>query len=276
MRLARGLALACCLLLAGCATGGSPGPGARSLGKDPLEPINRAVYQFNDTFDRHVGEPVARAWVDYVPTMVRTGVHNFFGNLDDVLISANNLLQGKVYEGVSDFMRVVVNTTVGLGGLLDVASEARLEKHNEDLGQTLAVWGVPDGPYLVLPFLGPSTLRDAPATLASVQVHPFAPATKVADPEHWRSLYNPGVGLYLTDMRASALEVGALLDSAALDRYRFMRDAWLQRRHNLIHDGNLPPALPTDDEDEGDDDLPAAPPVRDNSGADLPQSEKRP
>jgi phospholipid-binding lipoprotein MlaA len=196
---------------------------------------------------------VARAWVDYVPKLVRTGVHNFFSNLDDILVSANNLLQGKVYEGASDFMRVVINTTFGLGGLFDVATDARLEKHNEDLGQTLAVWGVPDGPYLVLPILGPSTLRDGPASLASVYAHPLAPAAREVDPAHWRGPYNGGVGLYFTDMRAGALEVGSLMDVAALDRYRFMRDAWLQRRHSLIHDGNVLPAPPPEDDE---DDLP--------------------
>ena len=235
-----------CALLAGCATGA----GTRAGGRDPFEPFNRAVYAFNDTIDRHLAEPVARAWVDYVPSMVRTGVHNFLGNLDDLLIGANNLLQGKVYEGTSDFMRFIVNSTFGLAGVLDVASEARLEKHNEDLGQTLATWGVPDGPYLVLPFLGPSTMRDAPSTVLTYVSYPLRPIAREIDPATWRSPFNTATGLYLLDMRAELLGAGSIVDNAALDRYRFVRDAFLQRRHSLIYDGNPPPSRNDDGEED--------------------------
>ncbi len=238
--------LAACVLLAGCATG----PGSRAAGRDPFESVNRAVFAFNDTFDRHLAQPVARAWVDYVPSILRTGVRNFLGNFDDLLIGANNLLQGKVHEGTSDFMRFVINSTFGLGGLLDVASEARLEKHNEDLGQTLATWGVPDGPYLVLPFLGPSTARDAPSAFLTYVSYPLRPVARTAEPGTWRAPFNTATGLYLLETRAELLQAGSILDNAALDRYRFVRDAFIQRRHSLIHDGNPPPPTPAEDEED--------------------------
>ena len=253
-----------CLLLAGCATG----PGSRAGGRDPFESVNRAVFSFNDTFDRHLAQPVARAWVDYVPSTLRTGVRNFLGNFDDLLIGANNLLQGKVYEGTSDFMRFVINSTFGLAGLLDVASEARLEKHNEDLGQTLATWGVPDGPYLVLPFLGPSTVRDAPSTALTYVSYPLRPAARAVDSGTWRAPFNTATGLYLVETRAELLQAGSILDNAALDRYRFVRDAFIQRRHSLIHDGNPPPTTPAED-DEDDVLAPGSPvmaKVDDNAG----------
>ncbi len=137
--------------------------------RDPLEPINRAIYQFNEGLDKTVVSPAAELYRGVLPQFVRTGVSNFFANINDVLIALNNLLQGKLPDAVSDVGRVAVNTTVGLLGVLDVATEIGLEKHDEDFGQTLGRWGVGDGPYLVLPFFGPSNLRDALATHRRLQ-----------------------------------------------------------------------------------------------------------
>ncbi len=231
-------------LLAGCAsTAGSS--------RDPLEPMNRAVFRFNDFFDENLYKPVAKGYVAVVPSPIRTGIHNVLANIDDLVICLNNVLQGKVPEAASDFMRFVINSTFGLGGLIDVASEARLEKHNEDFGQTLGWWGVPSGPYVVIPFWGPSNFRDGPALIVTYKTYPLTPAAKEAYPGHWVATLNGVRTVSLIDVRANLLQTTNLLDDAALDRYRFVRDAYTQRRRNLVYDGQ-PPLEP---EDEVDDEL---------------------
>ena len=221
------LGLATLALAGGCASGPHADP------RDPLEPFNRSIYAFNDGVDRAVLKPVAQAYVDVLPSFVRTGVNNFFGNLSDAWSAVNSLLQLKGQAAVDNLFRVQMNTLFGLGGLIDVASDANIERHNEDFGQTLGYWGVPSGPYLVLPLLGPSTLRDT----AVMPVETVGNGVTYIDPERAR------VGLYVlraVDGRAGLLRVGNLLDDAALDRYSFTRDAYLQRRLNDVHDGNPP------------------------------------
>lgn len=210
----------------GCATvaGQPPNP------VDPLEPLNRSVYRFNDTVDRAVLRPVATAYRNALPLMVRTGVNNFFGNLGEVWNLANNVMQLKLQNSAETFMRLNVNTIFGLGGLLDIASEAGIERHREDFGQTLGRWGVPSGPYVVLPLLGSSTVRDA----AALPVDRYGDAlTAVHDIPARNSLY----GLRLVDERARFLRASQMLDDAALDKYSFTRDAYLQRRRNAVSDG---------------------------------------
>jgi phospholipid-binding lipoprotein MlaA len=206
--------------LGGCAT---------TNPKDPFEHFNRAVFGFNDAVDQAALKPAAQAY-SHLPSFVQTGVGNFFGNLGDVWTAVNNLLQGKVAEGMSDVMRVAVNTTFGLGGLLDIGTEAGLHKHKEDFGQTLGHWGVKSGPYVVLPILGPSTLRDTIATPLDLGADPWA----FKDPVRWR---NVGYVIRIIDQRAVVLDASNLIEEAALDRYEFVRDAYLQRRESKIRDG---------------------------------------
>ncbi len=230
----RMLALAAALLAAGCAT-------TAHDPRDPWEAFNRASFDFNDGFDRAILKPVAQGYEKVTPAFVREGVNDFFSNLEDVGVALNNLLQGKIAEGASDVGRVVVNSVFGVFGLWDVATPLGLEKHDEDFGQTLGWWGVPSGPYLVIPFLGPSSARDAPA--------------KVVDPQwYWPRLIHNDTAywtLWTFDKvrtRANLLKAGNILEEAAIDRYAFVRDAWLQRRRNQVYDGH-PPRL-KEDEDE--------------------------
>ena len=209
------------LVLQGCASAPNANP------RDPWEPFNRQVHGFNEGLDEAVVKPVAIAYRDITPSLVRTGVTNFFGNLSDVWSLVNNVLQLKPKESVETLARVGVNTTIGLAGVLDVATELKLEKHSEDFGQTLGRWGVPTGPYLVLPLLGPSTVRDTAAL-----------------PVNWRGNFIGGVddsvvrnslsALRVVDLRAGLLGASRMIDSAALDKYSFTRDAYLQRRRSLI------------------------------------------
>ncbi len=222
--------LAAALLLGGCATS----PRATSP-EDPWESYNRSVYRFNDAVDRAVLRPTAEAYEAYVPKPVSRSVSNFFGNLGDVLVFVNDLLQLKGEQALQDLGRVSVNSLVGLGGLFDVATPLDLPKHNEDFGQTLGYWGLGPGPYFVIPFLGPSSVRDASGTLASWN---FDPLAEMVDD------YGTYYGLKaveIVDLRASLLQGSRMLDSAALDPYAFMRGAYLQRRRNLVYDGNPPP-----------------------------------
>ncbi|WP_341888405.1 MlaA family lipoprotein [Variovorax sp. YR752] len=220
-------------LMAGCATG----PGASPT--DPFEPYNRGMTRFNDTVDEAVLEPVASAYQNVVPSLVRQGVTNFFSNLGDVWSLANNVAQLKLQNSAETFMRLNVNTFFGLGGLLDVASEARLPRHEEDFGQTLGYWGVGAGPYVVLPLLGPSTLRD---TIAR-PVDMYGDAQGHIHDIAWR---NSLAGLRVVDTRSRYLGATRLLGEAALDKYSFTRDAFLQRRRNQVYDGN-----PPDDDNAG-------------------------
>ena len=218
--------LACFALLGGCASTGNP--------RDPLEPINRGIYQFNDGVDTAVLKPVAEAYRDVLPQFMRTGVSNFFSNINDVIVALNNLLQAKFLNAVSDVGRIVVNTTVGLLGVLDVATEFGLEKHNEDFGQTLGFWGIGDGPYLVLPILGPSSLRDVFGTFVDFKTDPLT----YVDPSRAR---NQLWAARMINRRAELLDTSKILETAALDPYEFLRDAYLQRRRNLVYDGSPPP-----------------------------------
>ncbi|MGO4393103.1 VacJ family lipoprotein [Variovorax sp. M-6] len=225
---ARGALAAGFLVLAtGCATG----PGANPA--DPLEPLNRQVYRFNNAVDDAVLKPVATVYQAVLPSPVRTGVSNFFGNLSDVWSFANSVAQLKLRDSAQTFMRVNVNTVFGLGGILDVATELGIDRRSEDFGQTLGRWGVPAGPYIVLPLLGPSTLRDTVALPVDIQGDLV---NHVADIPVRNSMY----ALRYTDIRANLLRVGQLLDDAALDKYTFTRDAFLQRRRYEVHDGDVP------------------------------------
>lgn len=214
-------------MLSGCASG----PTADS--RDPLEPFNRSMYRFNDTVDRAVVKPVATAYRDVLPSPVRTGVTNFFSNLQDAWSFVNNGLQLKGEAAGSSLMRFSVNTFLGFGGLLDIASEMQIERHSEDFGQTLGHWGVDAGPYLVLPLLGPSTLRDTAALPVDAQGNLVSGVGDV-------STRNSLTALGLLNRRARLLEATSILDQVALDPYTFTRDAFLQRRQNDVYDGYPP------------------------------------
>lgn len=221
-RLAAPVALSL-LLLAGCATGPDANP------KDPLEPFNRSVYRFNDAVDTAVLKPVATAYVQVAPSPVRTGVSNFFGNLGDLWSAVNAGLQLRPRETADNLLRFSVNTVLGLGGLLDIASEAGIPRTRIDFGQTLGRWGVPSGPYLVLPFMGPSTVRDTGGLVADAAGDP------VGHVEHIPSR-NSLYALRVVDTRAGLLRAGEIFDGAALDRYSFLRDFYLNRRQRQIDD----------------------------------------
>ena len=213
-------------LVSGCATNGNP--------RDPLEPLNRGIYHFNDGVDNLVVKPVSIVYRGVVPQFARTGVSNFFANINDVIIALNNLLQGKFTQALSDVGRVAVNTTAGLLGVIDVATEVGLEKHNEDFGQTLGYWGLGNGPYLVLPFIGPSSIRDGVGWLVDFYTDPIT----YVDPSRDRNIL---WGTRFLSRRTELLDTSTILDTAALDPYEFLRDAYLQRRRNLVYDGNPPP-----------------------------------
>lgn len=216
-------------LLQGCATTA----GVAADPRDPWEGMNRKVYAFNEKLDEAVLKPVAQAYVDVVPSFVRTGVRNFLGNLGDVWTFVNATLQLKGQVAAETFMRVAVNSTLGLYGVLDIATEAGIEKRKEDLGQTLGHWGVKPGPYLVLPVLGPATLRDTAALPVDWQASPgqyFQDASS-----------RTGVTLLnATETRASLLKAGDAVKQASLDPYSFVRDGWLQKREYDVYDGNPP------------------------------------
>jgi phospholipid-binding lipoprotein MlaA len=228
----RGWALGLALLAAGCATSGDP--------RDPLEGVNRGVLVFNDAVDENLLQPASRLYRNVTPSGLRDSVRNFFGNLDDLYIGANNLLQGKVEQGLGDLMRVAVNTTLGFFGIIDWASDMGLEKHNEDFGQTLARWGVGDGAYLVLPLLGPSTLRDTAALPVDWEGDPVLWHTPVAE-------RNALTATRTVARRADLLGASSTLEEAALDRYVFLREAFLQRRRSLVYDGRPPRERPPAD-----------------------------
>jgi phospholipid-binding lipoprotein MlaA len=218
------LTLAVGATLGGCASTGGGNP------RDPFEKFNRAMFSFNDTVDQVALKPAATAYKKVLPGFVQTGVSNFFGNLSDLWTGANNLMQGKGADGMSDLTRVALNSTFGILGLLDIASEAGLPKHNEDFGQTLGAWGVASGPYLMLPLLGPSTVRDTLALPLDIKADPWA----YKEPVNWR---NVGIAVRAVDQRAAVLDASNLMEEAALDRYEFIRDGFLQRRESRIQDG---------------------------------------
>lgn len=214
------------IALTGCAANGDP--------RDPLEPMNRAIHGFNEGFDRMLLKPVAQAYSTVLPSFAQTGVRNFFSNLDDVTVLANDILQFKLEQGSRDFMRLAVNSTFGLFGLLDVAGEMGLQKHNEDFGQTLGRWGVGAGPYLVLPFLGPNDFRDTAGFLVDTEY------TDLVRNHDDVSTRNPVLVLRLVSRRADLLDAKRAIDAAALDEYEFTRDLYLERRKSLVHDGKPP------------------------------------
>jgi phospholipid-binding lipoprotein MlaA len=226
------------LALAGCATQQrSPSP------LDPFEPANRAVFEFNDNADRFVFKPVAEGYRAVLPEFARTGVRNFFSNLRDPWIALNQLMQGKVELALSDSWRFIVNSTFGIAGLMDVATDMRLPKHNEDFGQTLGVWGVDTGPYLVLPIWGPSNVRDGVGLVADAYTYLPWWIPDWADWSHRVAWQNSLTAVDFVNIRANLLDTTDILEQAALDRYAFVRDAFFQRRRSLVYDGN-PPAQP--------------------------------
>lgn len=233
----RAAALLAAAALAGCASVPHPNPA------DPFEGYNRSMQRFNDAVDDAVLAPVARTWRDHVPSFVRTGVGNFFGNLDDAWSAVNQLLQAKPEPALTMTMRVAVNSVFGIGGLLDIATEAGLERESEDFGQTLGRWGLPPGPYLVLPLLGPSSVRDAAGRPLDMA------ATSTARVGLQEGEIVAASALRIVDTRSRLLGAGRLLDQAALDRYIFLRDAYLARRRNLVYDGDPPPRPEPDWED---------------------------
>ncbi|WP_438980024.1 MlaA family lipoprotein [Polynucleobacter sp.] len=214
--------------MVGCASipaGVEPSP------HDPWEPFNRSVFEFNEGLDAYLLKPVVAGYRFVLPDFVRDGIYNFFSNYSDIYTALQNLLQGKPDYAFSDLMRVVVNTTFGLGGLIDMATPGGLPKHKEDWGQTFGVWGIPSGPYVVLPFFGPSNVRDTFGTAADMESdYLFRLLPDVA-------LRNSITGLRVVNARNTYYEAGDLLDGAAIDKYSFMRDAYIQRREYQINEG---------------------------------------
>jgi phospholipid-binding lipoprotein MlaA len=203
---------------------------------DPFERVNRVVFSFNETADQYVIKPIAEGYKFVLPELVRTGVTNFFSNINDVLIGANNLLQGKPANAASDIGRFFINSTVGVLGLFDVATDMGLDKNREDFGQTLGVWGFSDGPYIVLPFFGASNVRDTVGFVVDVETDFMINTNKLNSDE--KIAIN---SLRIINRRADLLDAGQLLEDAAFDKYSFLRDGYLQRRRNQIYDGDPPP-----------------------------------
>ena len=243
-RIAPAVLIGAAALAGGCATGSPTGPVY-----DPFEGANRQIYRFNDALDRAVLAPVARGYRRVTPDIVESGVTNFFSNLDDVTVVANDLLQGKLVQAASDAGRVLVNTTVGLLGFIDVGSRIGLDKHQEGFGQTLGVWGIGEGPFIMVPLLGPNNGRSTVGIPvdSALSVPPWTVETPVR------------LGLAALDtiaLRARLLAAGNLLNVASLDPYQTLRDFWVQRHRNMTFDGEVPVAigLPGDD---GQDELDA-------------------
>ncbi len=220
--------LAGVMLLTGCATTNQV-DGVN----DPLEGYNRAMYSFNNTLDRTVIRPVAKGYDTVVPTGISQGVSNFFSNLNEITVILNDLLQLKFGQALDDAGRFALNTTVGFGGILDVATMAGHEKNNEDFGQTLGTWGFETGPYVVLPFFGPRNFRDTFGLVADTYTDPV---TYVDD----AGTRNALIATYVIDSRANNLNIKNVIDEAALDEYSYVRNAYLQHRQNLVYDGKPP------------------------------------
>lgn len=237
------LVLFALLSLAACAT--TRGPNADTAApaneadeaRDPFEGFNRAMYTFNDKFDTYLLKPVAKGYRAVVPTPARQGVSNFFSNLREPMVMLNDALQGKFTYAASDLGRFLTNSTLGVLGLFDVASRLGLEKRNEDFGQTLAVWGVAEGPYLVLPFLGPSGVRDGVGWVGDYYAHPVTYMEE-------SSTAGKVTAMGIVDTRTGYLEAGDILyEAAGDDPYIFVREAYRQRRRSLIHDGAAPTVI---------------------------------
>ncbi|HET9701320.1 MAG TPA: VacJ family lipoprotein [Burkholderiales bacterium] len=236
-------------LVSGCATARDP--------RDPWETVNRATFEFNDAVDKAVVKPVAQGYKFITPGPVRTWVYNFFSNLNDVVVLANSLLQFKLVQARDDAARLFINSTWGLAGINDIASLVGLEKHNEDMGQTFGVWGIGPGPYFVIPLIGPSTVRDTVGLVGDAYIAPILNPDDI-------STRNLLIGLRLISARAELLDAERIIEDAALDEYAFIRDAFLQRRLNLIYDGRPPRQY--DDDNGATAPAPVAPP----SAAPLP------
>jgi phospholipid-binding lipoprotein MlaA len=227
-------------IVAGCAT--APDRHVADGGKDPWEPFNRKMFAFNDNLDTYALKPAAKAYQAVLPTPVQKGVHNFFGNFSDAWSAVNKLLQGRFQDSAVMTARFVTNTTIGIAGLFDPATELGLDRRSTDLGLTLGHWGLEPGPYVVLPLFGSSDFRDGLALPADGYV---TPALLV--PSTWQKVGVDALGV--VDTRASLLGASQMLDELAFDRYTFMRDAYVTRRRSLVYDGN-PPPLPEDSDDE--------------------------
>ncbi len=212
-------------LLGGCATSGNP--------KDPIEGFNRAMYGFNEGLDKVIIKPVATGYEAVLPSPIQTGVANFFSNIADLMIGVNNLFQGKPAQAASDAGRVLVNSTMGFLGIIDVASSMGMEKHEEDVGQTFGRWGMDDGAYIVLPFFGPRNVRDTIGLAFDVYTDPVGHVDHIPT-------RNVLLATRIVSDRAEFLKADKIIEEAALDKYSYVRDAYLQRRRSLIHDGNPP------------------------------------
>ncbi len=213
---------------------------------DPFESFNRSMYAFNETLDEYAMKPIAEGYQAITPDAVDTGITNFFSNLNDVLVLINDLLQLKIDQALATSARIVFNSTFGLFGIMDVATDFGLAKHDEDFGQTLGYWGVESGPYLVLPFFGPSSVRDGTGFV----VDSFAEHDLIYD--DMSTINATGlIAVKYIDIRADLLKAKDIVDETALDPYAFIRDAWVQRRQNKVYDGNPP----EDEDDLFEDDL---------------------
>ena len=230
MRSTVALVVGMTLLLSGCAA-----PPAKKDPRDPFERVNRATYKFNDAVDRAVLKPVAKGYKKVTPGFVQTGVSNFFSNLEQPTVIVSDLLQAKFKPAFSDTGRFLMNTTIGLGGLLDPASAAGLDRNDEDLGQAFGKWGIGPGPYLMVPLFGPSDLRDGIGSIGQVYTDP----THYVERDAWRYGIN-GVGVINT--RAGLLETDQALANT-FDKYAFIRNAYLQRREYLVTDGAVSPSI---------------------------------
>jgi phospholipid-binding lipoprotein MlaA len=216
---------------------------------DPLEPINRDVDRFNHMFDNAIGKPVARGYRNITPDPLDRGISNFFDNLSDINSAVNNLLQLRPHRALSDVGRLSINTTVGLLGFLDLATDMGFKSYKEDLGQTLGFWGVGDTPYLVIPILGPSNLRDFVGQLGDLIINPIY---YTSEGVYWSLLV-----LRYVDIRADLLETSDMLEEAAVDQYSFVRETYQQNRKHRIHNGAMPiDETPFEDEILFDDELP--------------------
>ena len=228
----------------GCASTQTKGA---ETNNDTLEPVNRASFGLNETLDKYIIKPIAEPYAKYTPEIYRSGITNFFNNLSYLNVVLHSFLQGKFGQGFSGLTRFVVNSTLGIGGVDDIATPMGLPKHNEDFGQTLATWGVGQGSYLVIPLNGPNTVRNTPDMVTSTLLNPFF---YISSAILW-----PVAALNLINTRANLLEATNLRDEAAIEPYTFTREAFLQQRQNLIYDGN-PPIEGYDDifdfEDDGD------------------------
>lgn len=227
LRLLRIAAVGLTLATTGCATVPSSSPA------DPFEPMNRAMFEVHEVADQFVVKPIIDVYTLLIPKPIRTGVSNVFNNIDDLFSGVNALLQGKPDKAGNDFGRVLLNTFV-LGGVFDVASDLGIERGMEDFGQTFAVWGFPQGPFLFIPVWGPTTFRDGTGSIVRVYLGPVDWLNNIA-------VRNTMWGLGAVDIRAQASDALSIVDTAALDKYRFLRNAYLQRREYLVYDGKPPP-----------------------------------